>query len=191
VSFRVDDVHPAFVGARNDVLARGREEGHCGCLLGVLRGLLLGCVVAFDLGATGRRGDLVLDRDLVGHVDDDGLIVEEGGDEAHVVLGVQLGDEDGGLEADGAHAGAILQVPKHALPVLPGAQDVAVVGGPAQRLDLARVAAQLAGDAIRLNVEDDDDSIVLQQVSSERRIRTRTRTGRRVPVQRPVGRRGG
>jgi hypothetical protein len=73
---------------------------------------------------------------------------------------VQLGNEDGGLEPDGAHARAILEVPQHALPVLTGAEQMAVVGGPAQRLDLARVSAQLARDAVGFDVEDDDYAIV-------------------------------
>lgn len=80
-----------------------------------------------------------------------------------LVLGVQLCYEDGSLEADGAHAGAVLQVPQHHLPVLAGAEEVAVVGGPAQRLHLARVATKLAGDAVGLNVEDDDDAVVLER----------------------------
>ena len=75
---------------------------------------------------------------------------------------MQLRYEDGRFKADGAHPRAILQVPEHALPVLSGAQKIAIVGRPAKRLDLARVAAQLAGDAIGLDVEDDDGSIVLQ-----------------------------
>ena len=78
-----------------------------------------------------------------------------------LVLGVQFSNEDGRLEADGAHARAILEIPEHALPVLAGAEQEAVVGGPAQRLDLARVAAQLARDAVGLDVEDDDDAIML------------------------------
>jgi hypothetical protein len=76
---------------------------------------------------------------------------------------VQLRDEDGRLEADGAHAGAIVEVPQHNLPVLAGAEQVTVVGRPAQRLHLARVAAELARDAVGLDVEDDDDAIVLQR----------------------------
>jgi hypothetical protein len=84
---------------------------------------------------------------------------------AVLVPGVQLCDEDGRLEADGAHARAILEVPEHALPVLAGAEQEAIVGGPAQRLDLARVAAQFAGDAIGLDVEDDDDAVVLRALA--------------------------
>jgi ABC-type hemin transport system ATPase subunit len=78
---------------------------------------------------------------------------------------VQLRYEDGRLEADGAQARAILQVPQHHLPVLAGTQQIAVVGGPAQRLDLARVAAQLACDAIRLDVEEDYDAVVLARLA--------------------------
>jgi len=73
---------------------------------------------------------------------------------------VQLSNEDGGLKPDGAHARAIFEVPQHALPVLAGAEQMAVVGGPAQRLDLARVAAKLARDAVGLDVEDDNNAIV-------------------------------
>lgn len=75
---------------------------------------------------------------------------------------MQLRYEDGRFKADGAHPRAILQVPEHALPVLSGAQKIAIVGRPAKRLDLARVAAQLARNAVCLNVEDDDDAIVLE-----------------------------
>lgn len=74
---------------------------------------------------------------------------------------MQLRNEDGSLKADGAHPGAVLQVPQHHLPVLPRAEQVAVVGRPAQRLHLARVAAQLARDAVCLDVENDDNAIVL------------------------------
>jgi hypothetical protein len=108
----------------------------------------------------------VLNGDLAGDVDDDGLVFEEGGYEEHVVLRVQLGDEDGRLEADGAHPRAIVEVPQHDLPVLAGAEQVAVVGGPAQRLHLARVAAQLARNAVGLDVEDDDNAIVLWSCQS-------------------------
>jgi hypothetical protein len=80
---------------------------------------------------------------------------------------VQLCDEDGRLEADGAHPRAILQVPQHDLPVLPRAEEVAVVGRPAQRLHLARVAAELARDAVGLDVEDDDYAVVLQRNQRE------------------------
>ena len=156
----VDDVDPAFVSSCNDVLARGREKRHCCGLFGILRGLLLCRVLALDLRTTRRRGNLVLHRHLVRHVDNDWLVFEEGGDEEHVILGVQLGDENGSLEADGAHSGAILQVPEHTLPVLACAEEVAVIGGPAQRLYLARMAAQFAGDAIRLDIEDDYNSIM-------------------------------
>ena len=100
---------------------------------------------------------------------------------------MQLCNEDGSLEADGAHTGAILQVPQHALPVLPCAEEVAVAGGPAQRLHLARVAAELAGDAISLDVEDDDDAVVLQRISA----RSHAKSQRRVHVQTRAGRRGG
>lgn len=78
---------------------------------------------------------------------------------------MQLCDEDGGLEADGAHSGAVVEVPEHHLPVLPRAEEVAVVHGPAQRLHLARVAAELARHAVGLDVEDDDDAIVLPRIS--------------------------
>jgi hypothetical protein len=103
-----------------------------------------------------------------------------------LVLRVQLCDEDGRLKADGAHARAIVEVPQHDLPVLPRAEQVAVVGGPAQRLHLARVAAQLAGDAIGLNVEDDDNAIVLPPLAA-----AGTGGGERIPGQRRAGRRGG
>jgi hypothetical protein len=75
---------------------------------------------------------------------------------------VQLCNEDGSLEADSAHPGAIVQIPQHHLPVLPSAEEVAVIRRPAQRLHLACVAAQLACDSICLNVEDDDNAIVLE-----------------------------
>jgi hypothetical protein len=73
---------------------------------------------------------------------------------------MQLGDEDGSLEPHSAHTRAIFEVPKDAFPVLAGAEQVAIVGGPAQRLYLSRVAAQLAGNTVGLNVEDDDNAIV-------------------------------
>lgn len=79
----VDDVQPSLVRACNDVSARRSEEGHGGRLLGILRCLLLGCIVAFELRATGRRGEGVFDGDLGGDVDDDGLVFEEGSHEEH------------------------------------------------------------------------------------------------------------
>ena len=102
-----------------------------------------------------------------------------------LVLRVQLCDEDGGLEADGAHPRAILQVPQHDLPVLPRAEEVAVIYGPAQRLHLARVAAELARDAVCLDVEYDDDAIVLGAISRNHmqrhcfRVRVRMQANRR------------
>ena len=78
-----------------------------------------------------------------------------------LILRVQLRDEDGRLKAHGTYARAVLEVPEHAFPVLAGTEQEAIVGRPAQRLDLARVAAQLAGDAIGLEVEYDDNAIVL------------------------------
>ena len=107
-----------------------------------------------------------------------------------LVLRVQLRDEDGRLEADGAHTRAVLEVPEDALPVLAGAEQEAVVGGPAQGLDLARVAAQLAGDAVGLHVEDHDDAIVLRVLLSAHCSGEREIEGS-VPVRRRAGRRGG
>jgi len=74
---------------------------------------------------------------------------------------VQLCDEDGCLEANGACSRAILEVPEDTFPVLACAQEIAVIGRPAQRLDLARVATELARDAVGLNVEDDYNAVVL------------------------------
>lgn len=87
---------------------------------------------------------------------------------------MQLGDEDGGLETNHSHARAIFQVPENALPVLGGAEEEAVIGRPAQRLDLARVATELAGDAVRLNVEDYDQTIMLREALAVRYERTTT-----------------
>lgn len=84
---------------------------------------------------------------------------------------MQLRYEDGRFKADGAHPRAILQVPEHALPVLSSTEKIAIVGRPAKRLDLARVAAQLARNAVCLNVEDDDDAIVLE--SNQRKSHAR------------------
>jgi hypothetical protein len=79
-----------------------------------------------------------------------------------LVLWVQLCYEDGCLKADSAHPRAILQVPKHTLPVLPSAEKVAIIRGPAERLNLACVAAKLARDAVCLDVEYDDYAVVLE-----------------------------
>jgi len=98
---------------------------------------------------------------------------------------VELCNEDGCLKADGAHSGAIVEVPQHHLPVLPGAEEVAVVHGPAQRLHLARVAAELARNAVCLDVEDDDNAIMLwcgqlrSQAGVEVRLHVQMRAGRR------------
>lgn len=105
-----------------------------------------------------------------------------------LVLWMQLSDEDGRLEADGAQARTILEVPEHALPVLTGAEQEAVVGRPAQRLDLARVAAQLAGDAIGFHVEHDDDAIVLASMLASSHSEGRVGC---VPVRTRADRRGG
>lgn len=104
-----------------------------------------------------------------------------------LVLWVQLCNEDGGLEANGAHAGAVLEVPEHAFPVLAGAEQEAVVGGPAQRLDLARVAAQLAGNAVGLNVKYNDYAIMLVE-SAQAKAASGNRHG--IPDRKQAGRRG-
>lgn len=76
---------------------------------------------------------------------------------------MQLCYEDGSLEADGTHPRAILQIPQHHLPILPRTQEVAVIGGPAERLYLARMAAQLASNAICLDIKDDNNAVVLRR----------------------------
>lgn len=104
---------------------------------------------------------------------------------------MQLGDEDGGLEADGAHAGAVIEVPQHALPVLAGAQEISVVCRPAEGLHLARVATQLARDTVGLDVEDDDDAIMLEGRQQAAANDIQTGGEGRIHGQRQAGRRGG
>jgi hypothetical protein len=77
---------------------------------------------------------------------------------------VQLRYKDGGGKTDGTHSRTVFQIPEYDFPVLPRAQEVAVVSGPAQGLNLARMAAKFAGDAIRLDVKNDYDAIVLARV---------------------------
>jgi hypothetical protein len=103
-----------------------------------------------------------------------------------LVLGMQLCNEDGSLEADSAHSGAIVQVPQHDFPVLSCTEEVAVVHRPAQRLHLACVATELARHAVGLDIEDDDNAIVLQRSQSQSRC---TREKGRIHVQRRAGRR--
>ena len=64
VGGRVDYVQPALIGAGDDVLARGGEEGHGSGLLCILSGLLLGGILALELGAARGRGNRVADGDL-------------------------------------------------------------------------------------------------------------------------------
>lgn len=106
-----------------------------------------------------------------------------------LVLRIQLRNKDGRLEADGAHTRAIFEIPENALPVLTGAEQEAVVDRPAQGLDLASVAAQLAGDAVGLHVEDHDDAIVLWVVVS--RPQRKEENEGNLPVQTQANRRGG
>ena len=78
---------------------------------------------------------------------------------------MQLGYENSSFKADGAHSRAILEVPQHTLPVLSCAEEIAVVGGPTQRLHLARMTAKLARNAVGLNVENNNNAIVLEGYS--------------------------
>ena len=79
-----------------------------------------------------------------------------------LVLGMQLRYEDGRFEADGAHPRAIFQIPQYTFPILACAEEIAVVSRPAERLYLARVATELARDAVGLNIKYDYYAIVLR-----------------------------
>ncbi len=78
VCLGIDNVQPAFVGSSYDVITGGCEEGHGGCLLGILCCLLFRGIVALELGSAGGRGEGMLHRDLFRYVYNDGLVFEEG-----------------------------------------------------------------------------------------------------------------
>lgn len=82
--------------------------------------------------------------------------------DAHIA-GMQLGAVHRRTEPDGpACAFADLaQIPSNRLKVLGAADEVAAAARPAQILDLADVAAQNAGQAVCLDVEENDGAVDL------------------------------
>ncbi len=99
----VDDVDPPSVRPGEDVFAGTREDGDARGLFGVLGGLFFGytptavIVILGDL-STRSRGEDVFDWDGRAHVDESGLVFEEGCHEEetgvlHIVsLGLEVGN---------------------------------------------------------------------------------------------------
>ena len=74
---------------------------------------------------------------------------------------MELCDENRGFKPKSPYSRSVLKVPEDDFPVVSGAQKIAVVCRPAQRLYLAHMTFQFSRDTISLDVENSNLSIKL------------------------------
>ena len=113
----MDDVDVAFGGAGDDVGAVGGEDGRGGGLAGFRGGE--GRV------GQGRRGEAVGGGYGLRDVDEEGGCFEKRHDEEEVVVRVEFGGVDWGLEFGGADAGLVREIPEKGAAVLRCGEEVA------------------------------------------------------------------